>query len=306
MKNPIRNLKITIRTNLDLYEEMKKEWPYKWELSNPPSKDSFLWDSKVGIFASSKQVKDAIEEDYLSFARKLFEMMMNSNSTPTVLLNYVFTCEKINSNVWLIIFIFKQLATVIDVAIKEIEKKNSKKYEEEVHQKVFRYFDTNENLHLLFKFLCQDTNNTFYYYGDVLTPALLFLSKLLQARPQSVQKKMMTLFEKRIYAHKFFKKLHTVLTSHTIKLNSGNFIPQYAQEADPNAIPAYMIDDGRQKQVLAVISSLCSQHNYIMKDYMRKQTHSSKNYNLVKATMKYLHALLPYMCYGPTYELLLS
>jgi hypothetical protein len=128
-----------------------------------------------------------------------------------------------------------------------------------------------------------------------MSPALLFLSKLLQAKPSSVQKKMMTLFEKRIYAHKFFKKLHIVLTSHTNKLNSGEFISMYAQESSPDATPAYFLDEGRQKQVLAVISGLCSQHNYSMKDYMRIQKHSPKNYNLLEATFSYLRALLPYM-----------
>ena len=115
---------------------------------------------------------------------------------------------------------------------------------------------------------------------------------------------MMTLFEKRIYVHRFFKKLHTVLTSHTTMLNSGEFISIYAQESSPDAYPAYMIEEARQKQVLAVISSLCCQHNYNMKDYMRLQKHSSNSYDLLEATVNYLRALLPYMCYGPTYELL--
>jgi hypothetical protein len=129
---------------------------------------------------------------------------------------------------------------------------------------------------------------------------------LLEVRAKELQSKLLVLFEKRTFSSEFFYQIYTELTIYTRKLNSGNFKEEYARHKGSVLYGCYLIDENKEKQMLRLVSLMCSQLNYKMKDYMQEQTFSDTSFDLVTVIMEYTKALLPYMHYSTTFDTLLE
>lgn len=239
--------------------------------------------------------------------------MLEGDSDPLTMFDFTFFCSKEKYNIYPMIYTYKVHAEILNIVnqhIVELRQKKGRYFENDdyirkVSKRILNLYDTEERINSIFKLLCESCGNAYTYSDDVFTIICYFLNNLLEVRTQSVQNKLMVLFEKRAYSQKFFKQIYTYLDSHTVKLNSGNFTHIYGSDTGSMADPCYLVDENRELQALRSIALLCSQLNYQLKDYMSDQVYSDESFDLVKTTMDYLKALLPYMHYHFQYETLL-
>ena len=271
-----------------------------------------VWYDACNLFIGSQKAKQVVEEEYKQAAQHLYSSMLQGNSDAMLMFDFTFFCDKEKYNIYPIIYTYKVHAEILEIVRHHIEKTRKEKgryfenddYIRQVNKRILNLYDTEDMINSIFKLLCESCGDSFTYSNDVFTEICYFLNNLLEIRTQSIQYKLMVLFEKRAYSQKFFKQIHTYLVSSTLKLSTGNFINVYASDTGSVSDPCYFVNENIEKQMLRMIALLCSRLNYQMKEYMKDQIHSDGSFDLVLTTMDYLKALLPYMHYRIPYDTL--
>jgi large-conductance mechanosensitive channel len=275
---------------------------------------STVWYNSVQKFVSWKIARDLVEEDYHTAAQKVYDSMMKGNNDSIAMLHFTFFCTKEKYNIYPIIYTYKIHAEVLKIAAKNItvERKRLGEYFSSddhvrlINKKILNLYDNEEMISSFFKLLWESWGNAYSYSGEVFSIMWYFLTNLLEVRAKELQSKLLVLFEKRTFSSEFFYQIYTELTIYTRKLNSGNFKEEYARHKGSVLYGCYLIDENKEKQMLRLVSLMCSQLNYKMKDYMQEQTFSDTSFDLVTVIMEYTKALLPYMHYSTTFDTLLE
>lgn len=187
------------------------------------------------MFVSSKQAREYAQKEYEKAANQEYELLMKNNSDSMAMFEFTFFCAKEKYNIYPIIYTYKLHAEILKIVNQHIVKIRQEKgryfendqYIKKINKRILNRYDTEELINSVFKLLCESAGNSFTYSDDVFTEICYFLNCLLEVRAQSIQNKLMVLFEKRAYSQKFFRQIHTFLVSNTHKLNSGNFIDVY-------------------------------------------------------------------------------
>lgn len=271
-----------------------------------------IWSNSKNFIVSSMKGRETVKQELLEYAAVIYNDLINDNSDSMAMLDFTFYCAKEKYNIYPIIYTYKLHAEILRIAknnitnIRKASKIDFRKELKIIDKKVLNLYDTEENINLIFKLLCESCGEDFPYADDVFTIVCYFLSNLIELRPLSVQNKLLILFEKRPYSHKFFKHVYTSLNSYAYKLNNTNFVDKLGDSYGSVSQPNYLIDEGREKQMLRIIDTMCSRLNYAMKNYMSIQKYSDQSYDLVEATITCMRALLPYMHYQVTYDNLLA
>lgn len=107
----------------EIEEHYKKIWPKDIEHA-----DAFrtFWKKYTDKYISSYRAKALIEADYALIAKKMYKELLRDCSDSITMLTYAYTCEKIDSNVFLMISTFKLHASMIEVITHKLTKKHRK------------------------------------------------------------------------------------------------------------------------------------------------------------------------------------
>lgn len=252
-----------------------------------------------------------VEAEIISYAETIYEDFMNDNSDCLAMFDFTFYCANEKYNVYPMIYIYKLHAEVLEIVRKKIDEiRKTTKFEarrelRRIDRRILNLYDNEENINLVFKLLCESCGGEYPFADDVFTAICYFLNNLMEVRAQTVQNKLLILFEKRAYSHKFFRQIYTYLMTHAKKLNTTNFVELHGKNFGTTSRAGYLIDDNRELQMLRMIALMSSRLNYTMKNYMANQIYSDSSYDLVYASTTYMKAILPYMHYQRTYDNLL-
>lgn len=270
-----------------------------------------IWQNSRNFIISCEKSCQQVEQEINDYARSLYNDLMRGNSDCMAMFDFTFYCAKEKYNIYPMMYIYKLHSEILKIvqneviSIRKAMKLDYRREIKKINKKILDLYDTEENINLIFKLLCESCDNEYPYADDVFTILCCFLSNLMEVRAVSVQNKLMILFEKRPYAQNFFKQLYTYLMSYSYKLNTGNHVEAYGSNFGSISKASYLINENREYQILRIIALACSRLNYAVKDYMSFQTYADQSYDLAEATTFCMKALLPYMHYQRTYDNLL-
>ena len=127
--------------------------------------------------------------------------------------------------------------------------------------------------------MCDNKTN-----DELFITLLQFSTKLLEDGNESVQKEFYAYFVSVTHSEVFFQRISNLLRVEIQKIQE--------QTVRNNRVPIYKENKDGVEIVITLIQLLCENHNNQLQNYVRLQTNSRVNYNLVELTVQLLAALL--------------
>ena len=219
-------------------------------------------------------------------------------------IDYVFSWEKANWNLYIIVFIFKINSMLLKLSDQEMKRPGITETKALIENNILDSVDTLRTSSMIFKILSSSKNDNFCYSNEIFNITAYFCNKLIELRPESLQNKFLGFFKTDSTSEHFFNQCYEYIQVHMKKLRKGTLRDYYGKHkyTDELANSWYFIDKNLEKQVVSLMKNFWAHENKEMQDYMREQVNNTKNYNMVQIITEYSGKFLTHLQYPVAYD----
>ena len=277
-----------------------------------------IWKDYIGSIVNSIEGRKLIDREHDHLVNLMFNTITNENSNSLTVesfkkfisasLTFIYNTEKSNSNLFIIIFVFKINSMLLKLWKSKLYDDASDELCDAINSQILDSVDTLRISHMIFRMLSTLRNSQSEYMNEIFSITTYFICSLLSIRPESVQGKFLGFFKNDSIAQNFFKQCYEFIELHKNKLTSGVLKDYYSQiyQTDEISQTCYIIDKNLEKQIIKLLKLLCTHDNTDMQNYIRFQDKSIKSYNLVILLTDYAYEFKSHLQYLAAYDTFIS
>ncbi|CAI2387002.1 unnamed protein product [Moneuplotes crassus] len=273
-----------------------------------------IWNRYIKDISTKRSSRILVDKEHIDLANLMFKTLTNKNSHVllqqsyktfiSTSIDYVFSCEKANWNLYIIVFIFKINSMLLSLCSKEMKKSAASEMKKMIESNVLDSVDTLRTSSMIFKILSSSKDDIFCYSNEIFNITAYFCNKLLGLRSESIQNKFLGFFKTDSTSEHFFNQCYEYIQVHRDKLERGTLRAYYSRQkyTDELASSCYLVDKNLEKQVVSLMANFCAHDNKEMQNYMRDQSNNTKNYNMIQMITDYSGKFLSHLQYPVAYD----
>ena len=130
-----------------------------------------LWSNYIKVVIDSRESRKLIDQEQLGLAKLIFENLTSPTSNALMVqsyktfistsIDYVYSCEKANWTLYIIIFIFKVNSMVLKLCDQKISLRSDAVIKENINSNILDSIDTLRTSSMIFKILSSSKDDTF-------------------------------------------------------------------------------------------------------------------------------------------------
>ena len=252
------------------------------------------WDLFINKVMSSKMIKEECVKINQILSDEIFSCLTENSQFSgfdaysykvfiSKAFEYICTCEKKASNIYIIMYMFRVFSNVI-IKCKEadINQDTDSDLKQKIEEDILNIFDTSKNIQNLFTLISEDMEKNIYN-DQIFTLSSYFMNNMLNVRPFSSQEKFKIMFMNHASSQSFFKKIDKYFSIFSNKITEGVLEKKFRLDDHSSTATdkPYYANEILERQIIECLKGLCSKSNTFMQDYMRSQFKNNRTYNFV-------------------------
>ena len=277
------------------------------------------WEQYVDKLMKSKTINKEIKSFHNNFSDAIYSALTDIDHVDNLdaysfkvfisnALEYICYCKKEASNIFIVTYMFRTFANVLDKCkIIDIQDDIDVDLEEYINENILDILDTTKNTKMMFTLLSENMDGNIYS-DQIFMIGCYYLNKLLYVRTATTQEKFEIMFKNHSGSQAFFTKVDKYINIYSSKIANGVLKESYENSVytDEASNRPYYIDKSLEKQMVILLKSFCMQGNTFMQDYMRDQTENNRTYNLVMSITDFLNVFTDHLQFPIVYQIFIS